>query len=424
MSRRVSWNLDDNDYATTDDDDYLETTDSDSKDTYVEVEKTVSDGEMEWLNNQISSGNDEAIENLESGYIKLKNDFELFSRMRSGFATLSTKEKNCKACDEGDCDKCDPDYLPGDDILLVERPSSEIRSEIQLQKLKLPELKCKLTELGLPFSGNKSNLVERLALFYREQEQRGAEKAAPVQLRKSIRPRQKMVPEADMQIGPDQQKVTYTVTSENGYSQTYVMMSPKSLDQNTLINTLIKNISSDPNHKGKKTIKITQHKYGAKKRGKAGGARAGYSGARQALAPYLPGGGAAKPGQVLQSQQDTQVRPAAPAPHPGPFVIKLPQLILRSESKDGKLQLILQSESKDGKLILQSESKDGKETPAEKIQKIVSRLAAIKKETDQIWKEVESNLDKKKKEMAELEREVELISHHLDQKVGHAKSEM
>ena len=68
-----------------------------------------------------------------------------------------------------------------------------------------------------------------------------------------------MVPEADIQIGPDQQKMTYTVTSENGYNQTYMMMSPKSLDQNTIINTLI----SDPNHKGKKT-----------------------------LAPYLRGGGA------------------------------------------------------------------------------------------------------------------------------------
>ena len=69
----------------------------------------------------------------------------------------------------------------GHDILLVERPSLEIRSKIQLQKLKLPELKRKLTELGLLVSGNKSNLVERLALFYREQEQQGAQKAAPVQ---------------------------------------------------------------------------------------------------------------------------------------------------------------------------------------------------------------------------------------------------
>ena len=45
------------------------------------------------------------------------------------------------------------------------------------------------------------------------------------------------------------------MTSENGYTQTYMMICSKSLDQNTLINTLIKNISSDPNHKGKKTIK-------------------------------------------------------------------------------------------------------------------------------------------------------------------------
>jgi hypothetical protein len=70
---------------------------------------------------------------------------------------------------------------------------------------------------------------------------------------------------SEVNIGPDQQKVTYTVTSENGYSQTYMMICSKSLDQNTLINTLIKNISNDPNHKGKKTIKITQHKYGPKK---------------------------------------------------------------------------------------------------------------------------------------------------------------
>merc|ERR1712050_426787 len=51
---------------------------------------------------------------------------------------------------------------------------------------------------------------------------------------------------------------------ENGYTQTDMMICSKSLDQNTLINTLIKNISSDPNHKGEKTIKITQHNYGAK----------------------------------------------------------------------------------------------------------------------------------------------------------------
>ena len=36
---------------------------------------------------------------------------------------------------------------------------------------------------------------------------------------------------AEVTIGPDQQKVTYTVTSENGYSQTYMMICSKSLDQ-------------------------------------------------------------------------------------------------------------------------------------------------------------------------------------------------
>jgi len=205
-------------------------------------------------------------------------------------------------------------------------------------------------------------------------------------------------------IGADQQKVTYKVSSDDGYSQTYVMICSKSLDQNTLINKLIKPISSDLKDKGKMTIKITKHKYGVKKAGKAGGA--GYSGAsRQALAPYLLGGGAgqrriqpagpAQPGQALQSQRDSQVRPAAPAPrhapHPAPFLMKLPQQ------------------------ILQSETKDGKETLAEKIPKIVSRLAAIRKETDQIWKEMESKLHKNNKEMEELQMEVALLSRHLDQ---------
>ena len=62
-----------------------------------------------------------------------------------------------------------------------------------------------------------------------------------------------------MQIGPDQQKVTYTVTSENGYSQTYMMICSKTLDQNTLINTLIKNISNDPNHQGLLNFSATLH---------------------------------------------------------------------------------------------------------------------------------------------------------------------
>ena len=120
------------------------------------------------------------------------------------------------------------------------------------------------------------------------------------------------MPSTDMQIGPDQQKVTYTVTSENGYSQTYMMICSKTLDQNTLINTLIKNISNDPNHKGKKTIKITQHKYGAKKSGKAAQA-AQQRGGAAAMGRQQAGGAQQRPGgqQALQKmpQQQRRVQP-------------------------------------------------------------------------------------------------------------------
>ena len=136
---------------------------------------------------------------------------------------------------------------------------------------------------------------------------------APIQ-KKTVAQKQnkRTVPSTDMQIGPDQQKVTYTVTSENGYSQTYMMICSKTLDQNTLINTLIKNISNDPNHKGKKTIKITQHKYGAKKSAKAGqqqqqqGGRV-VQGPRQQLVPSST----VQQGRQVQQQQQRRVQPAA-----------------------------------------------------------------------------------------------------------------
>ena len=38
------------------------------------------------------------------------------------------------------------------------------------------------------------------------------------------------------------------------------MLCPKDMDQNTLITTLVRQISADPSNKGKKTIRITQHK--------------------------------------------------------------------------------------------------------------------------------------------------------------------
>ncbi len=54
----------------------------------------------------------------------------------------------------------------------------------------------------------------------------------------------------------------YSVTDEAGKTQQYMMLCPKDMDQNVLIQTLVKQIQSDPATKGsgKKTIKITQQK--------------------------------------------------------------------------------------------------------------------------------------------------------------------
>ena len=61
-------------------------------------------------------------------------------------------------------------------------------------------------------------------------------------------------------MGPDQQQVFYTVTSEDGKTQHYMMLCSKDIDQNTVITALVRRISADPTNKGKKTIRITQHK--------------------------------------------------------------------------------------------------------------------------------------------------------------------
>ena len=47
-----------------------------------------------------------------------------------------------------------------------------------------------------------------------------------------------------------------TVTYEDGKTQQYMMLCPKEMDQNALIQTLVKQISADPTAKGKKTIRI------------------------------------------------------------------------------------------------------------------------------------------------------------------------
>ena len=57
-------------------------------------------------------------------------------------------------------------------------------------------------------------------------------------------------------MGPDQKQVFYSVTYEDGKTQQYMMLCPKEMDQDTLIQTLVKQISADPNAKGKKTIRI------------------------------------------------------------------------------------------------------------------------------------------------------------------------
>ena len=61
-------------------------------------------------------------------------------------------------------------------------------------------------------------------------------------------------------VGPDQQQVFYTVSGEDGKTQQYMMLCPKDMDQNTLIQTLVRQITADPSNKGKKTIRITQHR--------------------------------------------------------------------------------------------------------------------------------------------------------------------
>jgi len=61
---------------------------------------------------------------------------------------------------------------------------------------------------------------------------------------------------ASITVGPDQQQVFYSVTYEDGKTQQYMMLCPKEMDQNALIQTLVKQISADPTAKGKKTIRI------------------------------------------------------------------------------------------------------------------------------------------------------------------------
>ena len=62
----------------------------------------------------------------------------------------------------------------------------------------------------------------------------------------------------DPKPGPDQCQVFYTVSGENCYSQQFMMLCPKSMDQNEIVSTVIREASADPTIRGKKTIRITQ----------------------------------------------------------------------------------------------------------------------------------------------------------------------
>ena len=70
--------------------------------------------------------------------------------------------------------------------------------------------------------------------------------------------------EAIPKPGPDQCQVFYTVSGENGYSQQFMMLYPKSMDQNEIVSTLVRSASAstwasaNPAIRGKKTIRITQ----------------------------------------------------------------------------------------------------------------------------------------------------------------------
>ena len=63
-----------------------------------------------------------------------------------------------------------------------------------------------------------------------------------------------------IRVGPEQQQVFYTVSGEDGKTHQCMMLCPKDMDQNTVNTAVVRQISADTTFKGKKTIRITQHK--------------------------------------------------------------------------------------------------------------------------------------------------------------------
>ena len=62
----------------------------------------------------------------------------------------------------------------------------------------------------------------------------------------------------DPKPGPDQCQVFYTVSGENCYSQQFMMLCPKSMDQNEIVSFLVRSTSTSAWDSTNPTIRITQ----------------------------------------------------------------------------------------------------------------------------------------------------------------------
>ena len=135
----------------------------------------------------------------------------------------------------------------------------------------------------------------------------------PVQQQQPQQQPQQQQQQQTITVGPDQQQVFYTVSGEDGKTQQYMMLCPKDMDQNTLIQTLVRQITADPSNKGKKTIRITQHR----------------------SAPSADGGGAA----TQQGQQQQSVAAQQAQPQSAPSVTQKRQRQISTTPKTSRQSL-------------------------------------------------------------------------------------
>ena len=95
------------------------------------------------------------------------------------------------------------------------------------------------------------------------------------------------------------------MSGEDGKTQQYMMLCPKDMDQNTLIQTLVRQITADPSNKGKKTIRITQHRSASGADGQPAAAAV-----KQQQQPQQP----AQPQSAPVPKRPRQTAPAATTP--------------------------------------------------------------------------------------------------------------